>query len=91
MIPYCVVTCTIIIIFFIEDVAVSDFTPNFVLVVTWINLADDVGNCRWYSYYHKLNQYWWWYQNSYYQYMANVCRERAKTLQVSSLFMSHVQ
>ena len=67
----------------ITGAAVADFEPNFVLVVTWINLADDVDNCRQYSHLHKLYGSQGWFQDPYYQQRVESCRLRAKTLNVS--------
>jgi len=57
--------------------AVADFTPTWVLVVTWLNLAADEG-CRWTSIYNRLydySYYYWW--NS-----PDRCKEEAWNLKV---------
>lgn len=53
--------------------AVAGFTPTWVLVVTWLNLAPDEG-CRWRSIYEKLYSHYYWY---YWWYSPDHCKDRA--------------
>jgi len=55
--------------------AVADFTPTWVLVVTWLNLAADEG-CRWTSIYNRLYPYWWL--------PLEYCKEKARNLEVNN-------
>lgn len=62
-----------------------DFSPTYVLVVTWLNLAEDVDSCRWYTTLNLLYSNEWWYER-YYGYVderAAACLEDAKRRNVS--------
>jgi len=52
---------------------VADFTPTWVLVVTYVNLAADEG-CRYQNLYRKLD--WWWWS------VDHSCTSKAFNIQV---------
>ncbi|XP_067939788.1 mucin-like protein [Watersipora subatra] len=77
-----------------QDVAASaegveGFEASWVLVVTWVNMAADIG-CRWPLMYKRLNSdYEWWY-NSWYRSVVEQRVERCK-LEVETFKLNHFQ